>query len=64
MKLTEAEHRVLVDYIETGHLATTAARLEIAESTAKNLLLSARRRNKLRGTVQLAYALGAGELDA
>ena len=63
MRLTPAELRVLEDYIETGHLATTAERLNIREATAKNHLYAARRRNGLRATAQLAYRLGAGELE-
>ena len=63
MRLTPAEYRVLEDYIETGHLGMTAERLGIAESTAKNLLLTARRRVGVRGTVTLAYMLASGELE-
>ena len=63
MKLTPAELRVLEGYIEDGNLGATAERLGIAESTAKNLLLTARRRVGVRGNVTLAYMLASGELE-
>jgi DNA-binding CsgD family transcriptional regulator len=61
--LTPHEHRVLVQLVESGRQADTARDLDLALSTVKNALLSARRKVGVETNVQLAYALATGDLD-
>ena len=50
-------------YTELGSLALVAREMNLALPTIKNAMLKMRRRHRVRSTVQLAYLLGAGDLD-
>lgn len=62
-KLTQREREILTLYVELGSLALVAERLGLAVQTVKNLLVDTRTRHNVRNTAQLAYMLGAGDLD-
>lgn len=64
MGLTPRQHEVLAAVVETGSYKQAGHLLGLSEQTVKNQLWEARRRTGHLSTVQLAYALGSGELDS
>lgn len=62
-KLTPREYAILSTLVETGWGNATAAAMGLKEQTVKNHLTSIRKKAGASSSIQLAYLLGAGQLD-